>query len=85
MSAAVATVYQDTDGVTMVGSAGYNACIGFKFAAFLAQSGKANALALSSSMSWSRICGRSYFLHSSFGGLCQLKPFIGDLQPRRFV
>ena len=47
VSAAVATVYQDTDGVTMVGSAGYNACIGFKFAAFLAQSGKANALASS--------------------------------------
>ena len=31
----------------MIGTAGYNACIGFKFAAFLAQSGKANALALS--------------------------------------
>jgi hypothetical protein len=31
----------------MIGTAGYNACIGFKFAAFLAQSGKANALASS--------------------------------------
>jgi hypothetical protein len=30
----------------MIGTAGYNACIGFKFVAFLAQSGKANALAL---------------------------------------
>ena len=31
----------------MIGTAGYNACIGFNFAAFLAQSGKANALASS--------------------------------------
>jgi hypothetical protein len=31
----------------MIGTAGYNACIGFKFAALPAQSGKANARALS--------------------------------------
>jgi hypothetical protein len=31
----------------MIGTAGYDTCIGSKFAAFLAQSGKANPLALS--------------------------------------
>jgi hypothetical protein len=40
-----AAIHEDTDGVTVIGS--YDPCIGFKFAAFLAQSGKANALASS--------------------------------------
>jgi hypothetical protein len=31
----------------MIGAAGYDTCMGSKLAAFLAQSGKANALALS--------------------------------------
>jgi hypothetical protein len=33
----------------MIGAAGYDTCMGSKLAAFLAQSGKANALALSES------------------------------------